>query len=114
MGAPVTSGITFTKFVGVVVLAFARTQIFEVSWHTCSWEKAVLPVRGVVQDVCIRSASSFLASRLPSRFPSCLPSRLPTGTLLCVYVDRLGYKKMHEDCQYVRQVCDTQCVASPQ
>jgi Niemann-Pick C1 protein len=31
MGAPVTSGITLTKFAGVVVLAFARTQIFEVS-----------------------------------------------------------------------------------
>eukprot|EP00879_Flechtneria_rotunda_P012269 GHRR01012815.1.p1 GENE.GHRR01012815.1~~GHRR01012815.1.p1 ORF type:complete len:1130 (+),score=344.72 GHRR01012815.1:967-4356(+) len=30
MGAPVTSGITLTKFAGVVVLAFARTQIFEV------------------------------------------------------------------------------------
>jgi hypothetical protein len=30
MGAPVTSGITFTKFAGVAVLAFARTQIFEV------------------------------------------------------------------------------------
>eukprot|EP00775_Hariotina_reticulata_P001814 gene1814-2147_t len=29
MGAPVTSGITLTKFAGVVVLAFARTQIFE-------------------------------------------------------------------------------------
>lgn len=34
MGAPVTTGITLTKFVGVVVLAFARTQIFEVSWVT--------------------------------------------------------------------------------
>jgi hypothetical protein len=34
MGAPVTSGITLTKFAGVVVLAFARTQIFEVrSWY---------------------------------------------------------------------------------
>jgi hypothetical protein len=30
MGAPVTTGITLTKFAGVVVLAFARTQIFEV------------------------------------------------------------------------------------
>lgn len=30
MGAPVTSGITLTKFVGVVVLAFSRTQIFQV------------------------------------------------------------------------------------
>ncbi|KIZ01590.1 Niemann-Pick C1 protein Flags: Precursor [Monoraphidium neglectum] len=30
MGASVTSGITLTKFVGVVVLAFAKTQIFEV------------------------------------------------------------------------------------
>jgi hypothetical protein len=30
MGASVTSGITLTKFAGVVVLAFAKTQIFEV------------------------------------------------------------------------------------
>jgi hypothetical protein len=30
MGAPVTTGITLTKFVGVIVLAFAKTQIFEV------------------------------------------------------------------------------------
>jgi Niemann-Pick C1 protein len=29
MGAPVTLGITLTKLVGVGVLAFARTQIFE-------------------------------------------------------------------------------------
>jgi Niemann-Pick C1 protein len=40
MGAPVTSGITLTKFAGVVVLAFARTQIFEVRFlnrhfHAC-------------------------------------------------------------------------------
>ena len=30
MGAPVTMGIALTKFVGVAVLAFARTRIFEV------------------------------------------------------------------------------------
>lgn len=30
MGASVASGITLTKFAGVVVLAFARTQIFEI------------------------------------------------------------------------------------
>jgi Niemann-Pick C1 protein len=43
MGAPVTSGITLTKFAGVVVLAFARTQIFEVGFamsnamQSCGW-----------------------------------------------------------------------------
>jgi Niemann-Pick C1 protein len=35
MGASVTSGITLTKFAGVVVLAFARTQIFEVYYFRC-------------------------------------------------------------------------------
>ncbi len=30
MGASVLSGITLTKFIGVMVLAFAQTQIFEV------------------------------------------------------------------------------------
>lgn len=32
MGALVAGGIALTKFPGVVVLAFARTQIFEVSF----------------------------------------------------------------------------------
>ena len=30
MGSSVLSGITFTKFVGIVVLAFAKSQLFEV------------------------------------------------------------------------------------
>lgn len=43
MGAPVTSGITLTKFAGVVVLAFARTQIFEVGvWGVGGGQQSLL------------------------------------------------------------------------
>ena len=36
-GASVITGITLTKLVGVAVLAFAQTQIFEVYYFRCSY-----------------------------------------------------------------------------
>jgi hypothetical protein len=66
MGAPVTSGITLTKFAGVVVLAFARTQIFEVgvrNGQLCACRVRVGALKGVLQSfrlvwACVSMCSS--------------------------------------------------------
>ena len=37
MGTSVISGITITKFLGVFVLLFAKSQLFEVRGNTREW-----------------------------------------------------------------------------
>ena len=39
MGSSVLSGITFTKFGGIVVLAFSKTQIFQIFYFRYKYNK---------------------------------------------------------------------------
>ncbi|KAF6262418.1 multidrug efflux transporter AcrB transmembrane domain-containing protein [Scenedesmus sp. NREL 46B-D3] len=67
MGAPVTSGITLTKFAGVVVLAFARTQIFEVYYFRLYLALVIL---GAAHGLVLLPVAGSTTCRVPPKLGS--------------------------------------------
>lgn len=88
MGAPVTSGITLTKFAGVVVLAFAHTQIFKVGCVQCLVVTPTGVVMGVGWALVILGSLPTLLPSYPS-FPHPLSCHSSTHTCTQVYCFRL-------------------------